>query len=135
MLVAKRMDSKRKDLLRKLHKPEDYNHFLSSVEDYLFELAGINGWDAVSKLFMLNFKHFKKEDVVAYEAGLVKKGLIEGGGGCDVHWRRRQSYFVSITAQGQNQAHPPEDQDVAGKITQIYVDSCYEVAAANGAGF
>ena len=77
------MDLKRKDLLRKLNKPEDYNLFLSSVEDHLFELAGINGWGAVSKLFMINFKHFKNEGKVAYKAGLVKKGLIDGGGGGD----------------------------------------------------
>ena len=73
------MDFKRKDCLRKLNKPGDFQYFMSSLEDYLFDVARLGSWEAVSKLYMLDFKYFKGQDKVAYKAGLVPKGLIEGG--------------------------------------------------------
>ena len=129
------MDFKRKDCLRKLNKPGDFQYFMSSLEDYLFDVARLGSWEAVSKLYMLDFKYFKGQDMEAYKAGLVPKGLINGGKDTTSSGEDAKLLLSQTQLKDKVRRLRQRTKVSADKFTQIFVDSCYDTAVEDGKGF
>ena len=114
--------------LRKLHEKLQWPYFKSSLEDLIYMYAKISRLEDISKVRMLDFAFFKKEDIASYTDALDGDTTSSGEDSMP-------SMSKDERKKKTERLKKRVSRNKAGKFSNEYIEECYAGAVAKGDGF